>query len=779
MSSPFPSETIAVDGLADEVEILVDRHGIPHIYARTQLDAFFAQGFNVARDRLWQIDVWRKRGLGRLAADYGPAFAERDRAARLLQYRGDMVAEWAAYGGDARARTEAFVAGINAYVRLTAEQPERLPVEFLMTGTRPSTWRAEDVVRCRAHARVRNAELEARRAELVARFGLEAAGLLKGLEPQWELVVPEGCEPEPVPDEVMRVYRLGTGELPFDGRDVAVPEPSTAVEHEGSNNWALAPSRTTTGRAILASDPHRVHRLPALRYMVHLCAPGLDVIGAGEPAIPGVSLGHNDRIAFGLTIFPTDQEDLYVYELDPDDPDRYRFGDGWERMRVVRETIAVRGEADREVELRFTRHGPVLHHDPDAARAWALRTVWTEPGTAAYMASLGYLDAQSWDAFVGALRGWGAPSVNHVYADVDGNIGWITAGLVPVRDGWDGLLPVPGDGRFEWNGFMPMDAHPRSYNPEQGWVGSANQMNLPDDFDVARHKTGFEFADGARFARISEVLGAGGRFGLDETRALQVDFTSITARRLCALLAPLRSPDALTAEGLGLLSRWDHVLAPASAAAALFEVWFQRHLIPATLRRLGPPGLAERIDVPDTALVVSLLERADPRFGRDPRAARDAVLLETLTAAMTEMETLLGSDRARWSWGRLHHGFFEHPLSAVAGPLLRHHLDVGPVPKGGSGLTVNNNGYRATDFRVVSGVSWRMVVDVGDWDRCLTINAPGQSGDPRSPHYRDMLDAWSREAYVPMPYSRAAVEASTGRRIVLRPAPAESPDVAT
>src|SRR5947209_2896790 len=408
------TDNIPVEGLAQTARIVVDTWGIPHIRAGNLSDMFFVQGFNAARDRLWQVDLWRKRGLGLLAGELGEAYVERDRAARLLLYRGDMDAEWACYGADAKARTTSFVAGINAYIDLIERDPERMPAEFRAIGTAPARWDPEDVVRCRSHARVRNLEDEVIRMNVVAEFGLEADRLHRKLQPEWTVKIPGALEPHTIPPEVMRTYLLGCEPNP-----IGAATPAEALSNTGSNNWALMPSRTTTGRAILASDPHRVHDQPSLRYIAHLVAPGLNVIGAGEPAIPGVSLGHNDRLAFSLTIHPADQEDLYIYELGADDADLYRYGDGFERMHVVVETVPVRGGEPVEIELRFTRHGPVLHVDHANRRAYALRSVWWEPGSAAYMASLAYLTASSIDEYRAALQGWGAPSANHVVADTD------------------------------------------------------------------------------------------------------------------------------------------------------------------------------------------------------------------------------------------------------------------------------------------------------------------------------------------------------------------------
>jgi penicillin amidase len=751
-----------VPGLGAAAEIIIDRWGIPHIYAASQSDAFLVQGFNAARDRLWQIDLWRKRGLGLLAGELGAAYVERDRAARLLLYRGDMDAEWACYGEGAKARTASFTAGINAYIDLVERDPERMPVEFRAIGTTPARWDPEDVVRCRSHARVRNLEDEVIRMNVVAEFGLEADRLHRKLQPEWNVQVPDGLEPHAIPPEVMRTYLLGC-----EPNAIGSATPAEALSNTGSNNWALMPSRTTTGRAILASDPHRVHDQPSLRYIAHLVAPGLNVIGAGEPAIPGVSLGHNDRLAFSLTIHPSDQEDLYVYELDADDPDLYRYGAGFERMRVVVESVPVRGGDPVPIELRFTRHGPVLHVDHANRRAYALRSVWWEPGSAAYMASLGYLTAASIDEYRAALQGWGAPSTNHVVADTVGHIAWTAAATIPVRREWDGLMPVPGDGRYEWAGFVQASTLLRADDPDCGWLGTANQMNLPTDFDWRTHKTGFEWTDAARYARLSEAL-ATGQWSVEDTLALQTDVASVTARRLCRLLDRAALPGAAAAQSY--LSAWDHKLSADSGPAALFEIWFSQHLLPALPKALGPAGLASRLGVADTELALDLLEKAeDPGFGHDKTAARDRLLVETLETAWEDARRRLGDDPAVWRWGALHQAFFRHPLSGIVGPDLATKLDVGPASRGGSNLTINNNGYRGGDFHVVSGVSWRMVVDVGDWDASWTINAPGQSGDPGSPHYRDLFETWARDEYVPMLFTRAAVEAAAEMRIRLQP----------
>jgi penicillin amidase len=478
-------EAAAVAGLVQPGEIIVDRWGVPHIYAKSARDAFFLQGWNAARDRLWQIDLWRKRGLGRLSASLGPEYVAQDRAARLFLYRGDMAAEWAAYDPQAREAVEAFAAGINAYVAEVRAGRRPLPIEFKLTQSQPEAWAPEDILRIRSHALVNNVTSEVARARVVCAGGVEADALRRKLQPVHKLTVPKGLNPCDVPEHVLDDYVRATEPVSFDalaGKTAEAP-PAKALAQamderfaEGSNNWVIGGGRTATGRPILANDPHRPVGVPSLRYIAHLDAPGLDIIGAGEPALPGVSFGHNEATAFGLTIFYVDQEDLYVYETKGD---AYRYKGKWEPMTVVRETIEVKGGAPQAVELHFTRHGPVVMQDDAKGRAFAVRTVWNEPGLSGYFGSSRMWRAKSWADFQQARDKWGAPALNLVYADTSGDIGWAAAARTPVRPNWDGLFPVPGDGRYEWAGFLGDGQLPVVKNPAKGFFATANAMNIP------------------------------------------------------------------------------------------------------------------------------------------------------------------------------------------------------------------------------------------------------------------------------------------------------------
>ena len=604
-------------------------------------DVFLAQGWNAARDRLWQLDLWKRRGDGTLSEAFGPEYVAKDRAARLLLYRGDLRDEWIAYAGDTKRIVSSFVAGINAYVALTEQRPDLLPPEFRALDYRPARWTPETVVEIRSHGLLRNAKAELKRALFLRRFGARALALRDHYEPAHELEVPEALDLTVFDEHTLADYDLGTGAVSFAALLDEAPAPGESAASAGSNNWAIAASRTTTGRPILANDPHRALELPSLRYLVHLSSPRLALIGAGEPALPGVSLGHNGHVAFGFTIFGMDQEDVYVLSTRQraGETPEYRVGDGWERMTEVREHIAVRDDAaGRDVVLRFTRYGPVLAEDPARGVAIALRAAWLEPGMAPYLASLELQRVRDWDGFLAALNRWGLPGENLVYADTSGAIGWKPAGRIPVRQGWDGLLPVPGGGRYEWDGYLDGDALPVESNPTRGWVASANQMNLPPGYP---HAVGYEWAPSYRYERIAEALSARERWSIEDAARLQTDYVSMPARRLVERLrtigGPLRpdrgwaSRSDVERRALALLRDWDCRLDARSPAAALFEVWLRRHLPAAVWGRVArAQGLdaeaAHELESTTVPALLTVIESRHVAVGRGncraPRVAR-------------------------------------------------------------------------------------------------------------------------------------------------------------
>jgi penicillin amidase len=745
---------IALPGLTEPVEVVRDRWGVPHLYAQSADDLFFAQGFVAAQDRLFQIDLWRRLAVGETAEVVGRNGLEADRFARLLKYRGDPDAEWASYSPDARRIATAFTRGINAFIDHAGD---RLPVEFQILGTRPAKWQPEDCLgRMSGIVMTRNFSSEIGRAELVAALGAEKAQRLAPTDPPRAFAPAPGLNLAGIDRSVLAGYNAAVRPLPF------------RLGGDGSNNWVVDGTLSASGKPLLASDPHRAIALPSLRYLVHLNAPGWNVIGSGEPGLPGVAIGHNDRVAWGFTIVGTDQADVYVEDTNPADPAEYRVGERWEKMRTVREEVKVRGEARPAVlELHFTRHGPVIHEDPKRHRAYALRWAGSEPGGAAYLASLALDRAQSGREFVEALKAWKVPSENMVYADVDGNIGWVAAALTPVRRGWDGLLPVPGaSGAYEWEGFLRREELPQVHNPAGHHVATANHNIVPPGY---RHQIAYEWAPGYRFDRIEQRLGAKAKFTPDDFRSIQQDATSLPGLALPRLARGLGDQDPELRPYAELLAGWDGVLSAESRAGPLYAVWLQELLegfyrphVPARLLSLvgtrgGVPVLLAALEKPDAAW-----------FGDDPRAGRDRLLRATFRGAVRKVKELLPGDEKAWSWGRLHTATFRHPLAAL-GPAYAAAFDLGPVPRPGDAHTPNAGSHDAK-FAQTGGATYRHVLDLADWDRGLATSAPGQSGQPGSPHYADLLPLWQRGEYFPLAFSRARVEEVARHRLRLRPA---------
>jgi penicillin amidase len=734
------SGTLRVAGLSRPVTVLRDRWGVPHIYAETQDDLFFAQGFVAAQDRLWQMEIWRRTGEGRLAEILGPEAVARDRFARLLRYRGDMNAEYASYAPDAKAILQAFVRGVNAFIE---QSRDRLPVEFQLAGFRPEPWTPEVCLsRMAGFGMTINAGLEVLRAKMGQEIGWKLTDELIPTEPPRPLETQPRAGLEGVDGKVMALPVAAGAPLRFQPRD-------------GSNNWVVDGSLSTTGKPLLANDPHRALTLPSLRSMVHLVGPGWNVIGAGEPALPGVAVGHNDRVAFGFTIAMIDQQDLYVEEVNPADPNQVRYKGRWEPMRIEREKIAVKGGAPVEVELKFTRHGPVIYEDRERHRAYALRWVGSEPGTAGYLAGLSLDRARNASEVRQALTRWKVPSENLVFADVEG-------GIAPVRKGWSGLLPVPGSGEYEWQGFLPASELPGAANPPGHFLATANHDILPPAYP---HELGYDWGSPTRFLRISQVLGGGGKFSVADFQRLQHDEVSLPARSLVRLLGEARGAGPELRPWVARLVEWNGTLEKDSAAAALYEIWTSL-LGPAVFKARVPEKWLP-LAAQDRERMIALLQ--DPRpswFGEDPRAGRDAVLLRTLDEAVAEARKRLGDDPKAWRWGALHKMAFHHVLATD--PARKSLLDPAPVERGGDGDTVNVN--MGGGFDVAHGASFREILDVADWDRSVAVNVPGQSGQPGSPHYTDLLPLWAEGRYFPLLFSRGKVEAESGERLVLEPA---------
>lgn len=723
--------TLTVRGLRGSVDVIRDRWGVPHIYAGNTDDLFFAQGFVAAQDRLWQMEMWRRQREGRLAEILGPSAVARDRTARLLKYRGptdDSV--WVTYHPEGKRIFAAFAAGVNAFITASAAN---LPVEFKLTGITPEPWTAETVVLHSATFGSANAELQLARD--VARLGLAAANQQRAVDPPDELKVPQGLDVAAIDEAVTTTPPGGRGGGGGRGRGASVPEiiepyrtwlgrgglpaddPSGAVRELGSNNWVVSGAMSATGKPVVVNDPHREVTNPSLRYIVHLVAPGWNVIGAVEPPFVGVAIGHNEDLAWGLTIVGTDMEDVYVEEVNPLNRNEVRFRGAWEPVRVANETIRVKGESAQTVELKFTRHGPVFHEDLPKGRLYALRSAWLEPGAAAYLAGLRLAQASDCQSFLAAAMYWHTPSENLICGDKQGNIAWQASALTPRRTGWSGRLPVPGTGGFEWDGFR-RDL-PREFNPPRGFVATANNNIHPPKYEPATFYSPAAGREFERIARIRQMLEPGRKYTLDDHKRMQLDALSLRAESELPLFLGWTSKNPDVERARAMLVAWDATLTRESAEAAIHANW-------------------------------RAASSADERNARTPLERRQPMHEASLARAIAQLTESQGADWKAWRWGRQHTRAFPHTLVAL--------FSLPTVERPGGTGTV-----------AADGASYRQILDVADWDRSLVTNVPGQSGQPESPFYGNLLPLWSVDQYFPLVYSRAAVEREAARRLRLRP----------
>jgi penicillin G amidase len=782
------SETLHVSGLKQPVEILKDRWGISHIYAGNESDLFFAQGYNVARDRLFQLELWRRQATGTVAEILGKKELPRDIGNRLFMFRGDLTQELNWYHPHGAAIIQSFVDGINAYIAATERDPALLTPEFRMLGIKPGHWTPAIVI-SRFNGLAANVETELNLALAIHAIGEERVRDLNYFQPgDPNLELDPAIDASLLSPEVLRLYsafRLplhftadelmaeyrgpstDTGPILAQLNQAATPaaEVSQRREDIGSNNWIVGGKLTASGYPLLANDPHRAQGAPSLRYWVHLVAPGWNVLGGGEPSLPGISIGHNEHGAWGLTIFGSDSEDLYVYDTNPENPSQYKYQGAWESMTVVKESIPVKGESPAVVELKFTRHGPVVFEDQPHHKAYAVRAAWREVGGAPYLASLRMNQATTWDEFRDACTYSRMPAENMVWVDKERNIGYQAVGIAPRRPNWSGLLPVPGDGRYEWNGFLPIQELPHVANPEKGFFNTSNNYLIPPDWP---HKDALHYiwADPYRADSVEQFLRSGRMFTVGDMMQLQNSVFSIPARELAPLLREITASTPATEQARQRLMHWDYNLDKNSAEAAIYELW-QRQLQLDVRAAFVPPEAWILINIPPLSKIIHWVEAPDGRFGPDPIAGRDAFLLKSLDKAVASLTERQGADMDKWKLGAYHHALIFHPMTNALRPEDREKFDVGDLPRGGDAYTVDATGEMDNQL---TGGSFKIIVDTEDWDNSVGMNNPGQSGDVRDAHYRDLYQLWARGRYFPIFYSRGKIESVVEKRFDLQPA---------
>jgi penicillin G amidase len=755
-----------VSGLGAPVEVIRDRWGVPHIFASGLHDLFFAQGFIQAQDRLFQMELNRRTACGRLSELFGALALDTDRAARTFGFARLGRADWGCVEPDLRDVILAYTEGVNAYLNLPAR---KLPVEFTLFGSQPSAWQPEDTA---ALARLMIWQLshawhgEIVRAQIIQAVGAEHAAELEIHYPaQNPVTLPFGIE----------YNRLG----PEGGlQHVGGPFLKRGM---GSNTWAVSGQRTGNGHAYLCNDMHMPLGQPSLWYGVHLVAGEYNVTGVSLPGVPLVLVGHNARIAWGMTLAFTDCEDLFVEQVDPTNTNRYRFGTEWRVAQVVPEMIHVKGRPQPHVEeIVITHHGPVISdvvgypEQRVAVNSMALRPC------PAFHGWLKLNQAANWDEFVEAMRLIEAPQLNVSYADVQGNIGYWVTGKVPIRAQGDGTLPVPGwAGEYEWVGEVPFEEMPHAFNPSDGYFVSCNHRIVPDDYPYLLGKV---WMNGYRARRLVDIIESKGSLTPADFKAMHVDFTNLPGKEFVACLEGLQSDDPDIQKALHILCTWDGILAPESVGGALYEV-ARYHIV----RGLIEPALGEVLTLHwmgqgfnpvllasnefyghDTVVLLRLLNDPDS-WWISQAGGREKVLSSGLKQAVSWLRTQLGDDPKSWQWGKIHGAIFPHPLG------LQKPLDQvfnrGPFPIGGDTdtpcqtATQPNTPYNNNSW----APSFRQIVDMGDLSNSLTIFPPGESGQLGSPHYADLIELWLKGEYLPMLWTRQQIENNVEGRLVLTP----------
>lgn len=768
---------LALEGLSAPVEVLRDERGIPYIYAQNQADLYRAQGFVHAQDRLWQMEQNRRIAAGRLSEYFGVAALEVDRFSRIVGFRRAAEAELATLEPEIVALLEAYVAGVNAYIR---SRPGRLAPEFNLLRRQPEPWTVLDII---AFSKVMGWSLSVNwESELVR---LQLAN-------QLDPVLAAELEPDYPPENPAITEALGeksmrlvsTAGLLLGQYEELKRWLGPAGSNQGSNNWVVAPRQSSSGRAILCNDPHLSLTMPGVWYENHLHCPEMQVSGVTFAGAPGVVIGHNERIAWGVTNAFADVQDLYIERPHPEKPNHFAYGDGWEKAQVLEESIVVRRQRRPHTEqVVITRHGPLIDRLVDGGDGVPLALRWQghQPGRL-IPAILGINAAQNWEEFDAALADWSVPAQNFVYADVDGNIGYRLAGDIPVRRGGLGLVPAPGwTEEYEWTGLIPHAELPTVFNPPSGLIVTANNKMTGDDYP---HFLGVEYFPGWRARRIEQMLREKRRLTLKDMEQIQLDATSLYAAELAPLLATQQSDDPFVNIGINLLRNWGYKMERDSGAALVFH-YTLLHLLDMTFGEkvgaarkgflggtLSPlfimSGFMHRAE---TRLLEILRENEESRWYADARTgrsrSRDELIGEALSQAVRRIRREVNPTPRNWAWGRMHQIRYTHPMGSVR--ILRGFFNRGPFPLAGDGTTPNQTSYAPELPPGLAQIvaSYRQIYDVGNWDNARTITTSGQSGHPLSRNYADQIHMWLEGVYHPMPWNREAVEENAIHRLRL------------
>ena len=762
------TDSFQIQGITDEVEVLRDNYGINHIYANNQDDMFFMQGYLAAKDRLFQFEIWRRQATGTVSEVFGEEEIDRDIGTRLFKFRGDIKDELNHYHKDGFKIVSSFVSGVNKYIEEVNSNPELLPIEFKVLGIKPDIW-TNEVVISRHQGLLGNIDQELNIGRAVSLIGEKKVKELMWFHPKEpSLKLDKTITYDDLKQDILRLYNAYREPIKFKGEYVldkyrskdlmANVDESNLISDEysiGSNNWALSGNKSFNGFPILANDPHRSLSNPSLRYMAHLVAPGWNVIGGGEPEIPGISIGHNGIGAWGLTVFRTDAEDLYVYELNPSNLNQYRHNGQWKEFNKINETIKVKNKSDIDVELLYSVHGPVTLVDKNRNKAYAIKNGWSEIGGSPYLASLRMDQAKNWEEFRDACTYFNIPGENMVWADKYGDIGWQAVGIAPIRKNHSGLVPVNGNGKFDWEGYLPIIEKPNSFNPENGYLSTANQNVTPESYN-RWDAVGYDWSDPYRGNRIKSVIESKEKFNMEEMIDLQVDYYSMPSEEIIKLASGNISNYI---DYFEKLEKWNNVLDKNSIEAGIYVEW-QSQIYFEFINTYVPNSVKKYLDIQIFRIIETISNMNESN--------RAKFLNKTFNASIDNLKERYGEDSKNWVYGQdeYKHVKIYHPLENVVNDSIKGLVELKTYPRGGDGFTP---GSTSSNLNQRSGGSFRVVINTKDWDKSFATNSPGQSGDPNSKFYKNLYEDWANDKFFPLLFSKSKVLRNLSDRKVYRP----------
>jgi len=737
-----------IAGLSGPVQIIRDGHGVPYITASTDHDAFFALGYVHAQDRLWEMEMERRIGAGRLSEVLGKATVKTDEFLRTLGVYRAAEAAWPALSPESQAALQAYADGVNVFLA----EGHQLPPEFVILGFKPEPWKPADSL---VWAKMMSWDLgnsyeeDIYRAQLAAALGSErAAQLQPGYPASAPIILPSDAQANDLRaiDTMLR-DTFGLGD-----------------KSNGSNNWVVNGARTASGKPLLANDPHLGAQMPSIWYLAGIQGDKIHAVGATLPGLPAIVIGHNGDIAWGVTNLGPDVQDLYAEQINPTNPEQYEVDGQWTDLQITPEVIKVKGEKKPiQWAARATRNGPLIS-DVTSERGHALALRWTslDPGDTTMDAFFKLNYARNWEDFTAALRYYVAPSQNFVFADRAGNIGYYGPGRIPVRAKGDGSVPVPGwTAEYAWTGWIPFEQLPHAYNPKDGYIVTANNKVTPDNYPYFLTN---DWAPPYRAERITQLLTAKTGLTPADYEQIQANQKSAQAQELLPFLLTVQPETPEQTQALEMLKAWDGVVSADSGAAAIYEAWYAQ-LYTALLGDDLGGNLGDAVTTSQNpTLLAAILEGNDSVWCDDVLTPEKedcrAIARVALDDALTDLTDRMGKNMAKWRWGSLHRMQFPHnPFSQVA-PL--NILFDRSVVIGGDAFTVNpapfDLGASSYDSQHLS--SYRQIIDLADFNNSRFIQTTGQSGNLLSKHYADLIPLWRGIEYIPMYWEKERLLAS-------------------